>query len=204
YEGRKEKGLNTDEILEGVIKGIKPSRGMLLSKEAMDFLEKEIAQMHSDVMRENVSRLLKQNIHDLKMLSQGAEIARTIENVWDFAALKEKAIEMRKKEPLWNGYKFISFTTVVGFYYRSDKDAILKDLKEGDKLSLKREPDNEYDSMAVAVYDTKDRQMGYLPKESNTFMATMMDAGQDFIGRLFSFCKNGENANIAIEIFIKN
>lgn len=204
YEGRKGKQLNADEIIEAVVKGIRPSRGMMLSEEAMGLLKEEVAHMHSDVMKENVSKLLKKKINDVKYFSQGAPSRGSGKKAWDFAALKEKAIEMRKKEPLWNGYKFISFTTVVGIYYRSDKEAILADLKEGDKLFLKRESDNEYDSMAVAVYDSRDRKMGYLPKESNTFMATMMDSGQDFIGRLFSFSKSQQNANIAIEIFIKN
>lgn len=203
YKNRKEHQLNMDEIIENIVKRIRPSVGMMISDNAFSVLETEVHNMQSDVMRTNAQNILRKKKDDVKYFSQTTQEKNSGNYKWDFAALKEKAVALRKDNPMWNGYKFISFTTVVGFFYRSDKEAIMADFHEGDKLYLKREPDNMYDSMAVAVYDSKNRHMGYLPKESNTFMATMMDAGQEFIGRLFSFSKSRGNASIAIEIFIK-
>lgn len=203
YENRKEHHLNMDEIIENIVKRIRPSGGMMLSDDAFSVLETEVHNMQSAVMKANTLKILQKKRNDAKFFSQAVPERNAGNRRWNFAALKEKAVAMRKDNPMWDGYKFINFTTVVGLYYRSDKEAIIADLHEGDRLYLKREPDNEYDSMAVAVYDSKSRQMGYLPKESNTFMATMMDAGQEFICRLFSFSKSQGNANIAIEIFLK-
>lgn len=203
YENKKNHALSGDEVLEKVINNIRPIGGTLLSDATIGVLKTEVSRMDSEVLRSNTMKLLDKKMKDMKYFSQNERKNSRQNSGWDFAALKEKAVANRKDNPLWNGGRFISFTTVVGLYYRADKDKIIADMKEGDALTIEREPENEYDSMAVAVYDKEHRKMGYLPKESNTFMSTMMDAGQIFIARLFAFNKGRGTANIAIEIFIK-
>lgn len=65
---------------------------------------------------------------------------------------------------------------LVGSTFRppSAREA-LKQLKIGDKLDLRADPDNEYDSTAVAVYYAH-HHVGFIPKESNSaIFAVLMD-----------------------------
>lgn len=218
-KNREEDKLNMDEIVEALIDEYRAYDETDIPTQMKELLEAEIEGIEGDIIRSNLTKKWneKKEIRNERIRRQQEQEERhrqmqeRIKNQkpkrayqkWDFAALKEKAVANRKDDPMWNGYKFISFTTVVGLYYREDKEEILQDMKVGDKLSLRREPDNEYDSMAVAVHDPKERKIGYLPKESNTFMSTMMDSGQEFIARLYDFQRVNDNANIAIEIFMK-
>ena len=49
-------------------------------------------------------------------------------------------------------------------------------LKPGKKLKLKLEPKNIYDENAVAIYYKK-YKLGYIPKNANYSIATIMKAG---------------------------
>ena len=48
--------------------------------------------------------------------------------------------------------------------------------KEGDFIRLQREPLNLNDTKAVAVY-WKNKKIGYVPKQKNTAICSVMDAG---------------------------
>lgn len=65
---------------------------------------------------------------------------------------------------------------INGFQYH-DGERVLKRLRAGHRLSLRREPDNRYDERAVAVY-WRNRKPGYLPRVENTAVAYMMDNGE--------------------------
>ena len=45
--------------------------------------------------------------------------------------------------------------------------ALLPELKPGDLLELKEEPENEYDSMAIRVLTQKGKHLGYIPHYYN-------------------------------------
>jgi len=49
-------------------------------------------------------------------------------------------------------------------------------LVPGDALRLVREPENEHDDSAVAVH-WNSAQLGYLPREQNGVVATLLDQG---------------------------
>ena len=55
---------------------------------------------------------------------------------------------------------------------------LISELKVGDRLLLKREFGNQYDSFAVAVWDKKERQLGYLKKELSALIAPHVQTGQ--------------------------
>lgn len=66
--------------------------------------------------------------------------------------------------------------TMVGATFRpaSAKEA-LKQLKIGDKLELRADPNNDYDATAVACYYAH-HHVGFIPKESNSALfAALMD-----------------------------
>lgn len=57
----------------------------------------------------------------------------------------------------------------------------LNNLTPGTELLLYREPDNEYDEWAIAVYLTENDQIGYVTKFKNETIARLMDAGKKFV-----------------------
>jgi hypothetical protein len=53
-----------------------------------------------------------------------------------------------------------------------------------DILIFKREPDNEYDNLAILIYDKSGNKLGYVPKSKNEVLARLMDAGKLLFGKL--------------------
>lgn len=64
---------------------------------------------------------------------------------------------------------------VAGFQYHEGK-AVWDDMKEGDDLTLVREPDNPYDPRAVRV-DWRGHAIGYVPRKDNEAVARFLDRG---------------------------
>ena len=54
--------------------------------------------------------------------------------------------------------------------------------KEGDRITLLREPQNEHDELAILVKDEKKHKLGYIPRSDNHVMARLMDAGKLLYG----------------------
>ena len=52
----------------------------------------------------------------------------------------------------------------------------------GTELLLFREPENEYDEWAIAVYLTEEDKLGFVSRFKNETIARLMDAGKKFIG----------------------
>lgn len=68
------------------------------------------------------------------------------------------------------------------YYIEGEEDQKrIDELKPGAELQLYREPDNEYDEWAIAVYITDDDKLGYISRFKNETIARMMDAGKKFI-----------------------
>lgn len=68
--------------------------------------------------------------------------------------------------------------TMVGATFRpSEAKEIIKGLSIGDVLHLEADPNNEFDSTAVAVYsDDGKHHLGFIPRESNSALfAALMD-----------------------------
>lgn len=69
---------------------------------------------------------------------------------------------------------------IASFHVRGlqywDGAFVLADMKPGSKLTLHPEPDNPYDSQAIAFY-FKDAKIGYYPREENELAATMFYYG---------------------------
>jgi len=67
-------------------------------------------------------------------------------------------------------------TKVVGISYRPGSHDHLLQKAEGDCLQLVREPENEYDENAIAVYDGEFK-LGFIPREDAKQVAPVMDSG---------------------------
>lgn len=68
------------------------------------------------------------------------------------------------------------------FHIRNDEEkAALDAIRPGDELMLFREPENEYDEWAIAIYLTEDDQIGFMTRFKNETIARLMDAGKKFV-----------------------
>lgn len=77
---------------------------------------------------------------------------------------------------------YIGRQAIVGMRFQGGADALIKELKPGDKITFVREPDNEYDERAVMAIDDKGRKLGYIPRRENLVMSALMDYGKVFFG----------------------
>lgn len=89
---------------------------------------------------------------------------------------------------------------VRGFqFYNGPK--ILKELNKNDLLDLVREPDNEYDDCAIALYHNE-HKIGFIPREENMILSILLDANllklQAEIGKIEPKARTWENVFVAI------
>ena len=71
--------------------------------------------------------------------------------------------------------------SITGSTFYQNATALIKRLRPGDVLLLKREPELKYDKNAVAVYLPSkfgDKQLGYVPRGLAAELAPVMDSGQ--------------------------
>ena len=70
----------------------------------------------------------------------------------------------------------------VQFHIESEEEqAALDSLVPGTELLLYREPENEYDEWAIAVYLTEEDKIGFISRFKNETIARLMDAGKKFV-----------------------
>jgi len=77
---------------------------------------------------------------------------------------------------------------------------VIEEIKIGEKVEFKLE-DNIYDENAVAIY-YKDKKLGYIPKNANYSIATILKAGWDiFNGFIQKMDK--DKLEIQIAVFVR-
>lgn len=89
---------------------------------------------------------------------------------------------------------------VAGTTHLDDK-SVLDDIKEGDKLILRRE-DNKFDSNAILILDSKQRKLGYVPEKDNIVFARLMDAGKILTAKIKHIEPKGSFRMINISIYL--
>lgn len=66
---------------------------------------------------------------------------------------------------------------IAGIRYYIDNDLYLE---ENEELRLKREPENQYDKYAIAVYNSE-KKIGYIPRRNNKVFVRLMDGGKSIL-----------------------
>ena len=82
-----------------------------------------------------------------------------------------------QSNPKYDGRDVLMQTSLIAGFQYHQGEYFWKELTVGDKLQLRREPDNPYDENAVAIY-WEGIKLGYLPRVENIVVARMMDKGQ--------------------------
>lgn len=93
------------------------------------------------------------------------------------------------------------YTKIVGVTFEERQDFI-KNLVEGAKVKLIREPENTFDPFAIAVYvDTL--KIGYLKKELAHHLSKSLDEGIEYTGRVSQVTGGQNEKNYGVNLFIK-
>ena len=94
---------------------------------------------------------------------------------------------------------FLLSTFVAGTTYIKDK-SVFDGIKEGDKLILKREPDNRFDDLAILVLTQSGKKLGYVPEKDNPILARLMNAGKKLTASVDTISAKGNYHSICIRI----
>lgn len=95
---------------------------------------------------------------------------------------------------------FLFDTYVAGTMHLKD-DSVLDEIKEGDKLILRRE-DNRFDEKAILVLDMQERKIGYVPEKDNAVFSRLMDAGKCLTAKIDDIEPRGSFRQINISIYL--
>lgn len=68
-------------------------------------------------------------------------------------------------------------------------------------LTMKREPNNQYDTHAIALY-IDDVRVGYVPANLNLVCSRLMDAGKMFFARVVNAKRDGDWMNIVANVYM--
>ena len=92
-------------------------------------------------------------------------------------------------------------TYVAGTSHVKDRSAF-EGIRAGDKLILRREPENRFDENAILVLDATERKLGYLPEKDNTVFARLLDAGKYLYAKIDHVEENEYYLQIRIGIYL--
>lgn len=94
---------------------------------------------------------------------------------------------------------FLISTFVAGTTHVKDR-SVFEEIKEGDKLILKRQPDNRFDELAILVLAQSGKKLGYVPEKDNPVLARLMDAGKKLTASVENISVKGQYHSIHIGI----
>lgn len=95
---------------------------------------------------------------------------------------------------------FLMECRIAGTTYVEDIETKAENLAEDTPLSLRREPDNEYDDLAIAVLAPGDVKIGWIPRASNEVVSRLMDAGKLIYAKVKSKAWNNRGDWLLIDI----
>ena len=95
----------------------------------------------------------------------------------------------------------VQSSPLAGFQYHAG-EALWQEMREGDRLTLVREPENPHDGNAIRV-EWRGQKLGYLPRAENRSVAAAMDRGEPVDARI---AKMRQQRNpwqrVLIEVFV--
>lgn len=94
---------------------------------------------------------------------------------------------------------FLISTHIAGTSHVKDR-SVFEEIKEDDKLILKREPNNRFDELAILVLAQSGKKLGYVPERDNPVLARLMDAGKKLTASVETISVQGQYHLICIGI----
>jgi hypothetical protein len=96
---------------------------------------------------------------------------------------------------------FLLEITVAGTGYAKDLEKVSDQMVAEQVLTMKREPGNQYDKHAIALYVDEVR-VGYVPANLNLVCSRLMDAGKLFFARIVQSHWDGDWLNVTANIYM--
>ena len=94
----------------------------------------------------------------------------------------------------------VQSSPLAGFRYHAAAE-VWQELRVGDRLELKREPDNPHDANAVSVC-WRGHKLGYLPRRDNAAASWTLDRGQRLSARISKLAQHPNPARrIEVEVY---
>jgi hypothetical protein len=95
----------------------------------------------------------------------------------------------------------VQSSPLAGFRYYAG-ETLWHDMREGDRLTLVREADNEHDGNAVRV-EWRGQKLGYLPRAQNRAVAAALDSGEAVDARIAKLRQHRNSwQRVLIEVFV--
>ncbi len=95
----------------------------------------------------------------------------------------------------------VQSSPLAGFKYHAG-ESLWHEMREGDRLSLVREADNEHDANAIRV-EWRGQKLGYLPRAENRAVAAAMDNGDKVDARIAKLRQHKNPwQRMLIEVFV--
>lgn len=107
----------------------------------------------------------------------GDEIGFTL---WDVENKEDELEEKPMPREFINEDGTIKFEITGSFYRENDEQERLKDLDLNELVYLKPEPENTYDSDAIAVYSDDGYKMGYVPSSSLDDVHELLESSESY------------------------
>jgi len=92
---------------------------------------------------------------------------------------------------------------IAGIAHRNVKNVVPK-LTSGTMLTLKREPDNPHDPLAIMILTEAGEHLGYVPRAKNEALARLMDAGKLLFAKLESKSWQGDWLKVVTNIYLRD
>ncbi len=87
-------------------------------------------------------------------------------------------------------------------YYEAE--AAADRLRPGQRLVLRRQPENRYDALAIEVLGPEGHKLGYVPRRRNEIPARLMDAGKRLSARTESIAKRGNWLHVQVSLYLED
>lgn len=98
---------------------------------------------------------------------------------------------------------FLFDTYIAGTTHIEGIGELAKHMKLDDRLTFYREPNNEYDDMAIVIKNADGVKLGYVPRKDNVVFARLMDAGKLLFGKISDMEEKGKWIKIDIKVYLK-
>ena len=101
---------------------------------------------------------------------------------------------------------FLIECRIAGTSFVEDMEERAQKLTAGATVSLVREVNNAYDSLAIRIDDANGKKLGYVPRKNNEILARLLDGGKLLFGKVISieFSEHSSWVCITIKIFMKD
>lgn len=92
-------------------------------------------------------------------------------------------------------------TYIAGTSFIEDS-TVFESLQQGNDLTLRREPDNKFDPLAIMVLTIDGDKLGYVPRKDNLIFGRLLEAGKLLKGKISDIEKKNSYYKIKIGIYL--